>query len=293
MSRLPLVRCQFLLPFAAIHNSLGAPTESLLDKFKLPLLLHGKGDNYIPARNAIYFIEAAARTQGISDFGYLAAQSLKFEQWHPNARTLILQSPTLLYALRAVCSRAHVDATNLAMHLEFHGKALRICSRLTGSTGSQHLEHIQWIQNMLPIQLVRQFAGLHWAPETIAFEAPTHPSLNIQEQWPKTRFLSGQKTSWIDVPAKYLSLPPLASTNIITSINPQDISSPNDLIDSLKLMLPSYIDEKVPTISQAAEIANMSMRSFQRNLANTGWSYREVINMVRFERAVHLLKKTD
>jgi len=282
MSNLPLVRCQFLMAFAELHSSIGAATEPLLEKFKLPAFLHDKEDDYVPLRNCLHFIETAARMQGIADFGYLASQRVKFAHWNQNARALILGAPTLFYALRAICARAHVDVTNLHMYLEPHGESLRICSRLRASTGMSHLEHSQWMQNLLPIEIVRQFASPDWAPQTIAFQARVHPGRDIQECWPRTQFLSGQPASWIDVPWQYLGLPPLAPWQSHDPAGVQEMHSAHELIHSLRMMLPSYLDGKIPTVMEVAEMANTSVRSLQRIFAATGFSYREILNTVKF-----------
>lgn len=291
MSNIPLTRCQFLIPFAEIHGASGTSTEALLEKFKLPAFLHSKEDNYVPVKNTILFVESVARSRGISDLGYLAAQYVKFEQWSEDSRSAILSAPTLFHALRSICQRSHIDTTNLSIHLEFHGNSLRICSRLKGSEGMPHLEHAQWLQNILPIEVVRLFAGPDWAPETIAFEAPHTPSLDVQGCWPKTRFLSGQKTAWIDVPLQYLGILPNFHEEPRHSTG--EFRSSIQLINSLKMMLPSYLDGRVPKIAEVAEMANTSARSLQRTLASAGLSYRDIINAVKFQRAAQILKKTD
>ena len=67
----------------------------------------------------------------------------------------------------------------------------------------------------------------------------------------------------------------------------------NDLIGMLRLMLPSYLDERIPSISEIAEMANISVRSFQRKLSSTGLTYSDLIDVVRFESAKKLLRDTE
>lgn len=54
-------------------------------------------------------------------------------------------------------------------------------------------------------------------------------------------------------------------------------------------MLPSYLGGKVPTVADIAEMANTSIRSLQRTLSESGWSYRQILNTVKFEQATKLL----
>lgn len=293
MRGIPLTRCQFLMPFADICSEIGTPTEALLQKFRLPASLEEKLDHYVPILPAIQFAEAAQRSQGISDFGFLASQRLQFCHLSETLRTIIRYSPTLLVALQQTCKRAQVEDTNLSMWLELHDEHLRVCSKLLGTTGLQHLEHSQWLQNVFPVHIVRQFAGPGWVPASMAFEARYMPGREPQAFWSNTRFLSAQEASWIDVPVAYLSLPPLGNE---PPPNPpaEDVgTSVNDLIGMLQLMLPSYLDERIPSVSEIAEMANISVRSFQRKLSSTGLTYSDLIDVVRFENAKKLLRDTD
>lgn len=293
MSGIPLTRCQFLLPFAQIHDEIGAPTESLLIKFRLPASLSEKAGHYVPILPAIEFAQAAQRIQGITDFGFQASRRVEFCHLSEKLRALVAHAPTLFAALHQVCRWAPLEDTNLVMWLERCDDCIRICSRLEGTTGLPYLEHSQWLQNIFPIHIVRQFTGPNWVPATIAFEAPYTPSLETQAFWPNTRFLSGQSASWIDIPIPFLSLPNLSHES--PPILSEDESGPPDvdLVVTLKLMLPSYLGQNLPTVAEAAEIAGISLRSFQRKLLNVGLSYSGLVDLVRFESAVNLLRDTD
>jgi AraC-like DNA-binding protein len=156
-----------------------------------------------------------------------------------------------------------------------------------------HLEHTQWVQNVMTVQLVRQFAGPHWAPTTIAFEARYTPGIETQSQWPNTRFLSAQQSSWIDVSIELLSLP-----NPAKAVRPdpsRDWFQPinTDTVSMLRLLLPSYLDERVPNIAEVAEIVGTSVRTLQRELAAVGLTYSGLIDQARFGKAVSLLRAAD
>lgn len=293
MPRLPLTRCQFLIPFADILSDIGAPTGSLLEKHRLPSSLEEKSLLFVPILPAIRFAEAAGRAQDIEDFGFHAACQLHFSDLSEKTRTLIAHSPTLLVALQHTCRWASLEDTNLNIWIERANDHIKICSRLAGTRGLLHLEHSQWLQNMFSIYIVRQFAGLEWAPATIAFEARYTPRPATQSAWPNTRFLSAEHASWIDVPISYLSL-----SNRPNEIGPplhddEDGPSSYEIIETLKLMLPSYLDDGVPALAEIAEMAGVSTRSFQRKLSYAGFTYSDLIDTVRFEMASKLLRDTD
>ncbi|WPO41678.1 helix-turn-helix transcriptional regulator [Tardiphaga sp. 42S5] len=293
MANIPLTRCQFLLPFVGILDETGAPTSSLLTKFRLPSSLVDKSDLYVPLMPAIRFMETARRSQGIEEFGFLASQRLHFSHMREKTRALIAHSPTLLVALRHACTWAPREDTILSMWIEHDDDHVRICSRLAGTNGLLHMEHPQWIQNIFPIHIVRQFAGPDWMPATIAFEARYTPSSATQSLWPNVRFLSGQHAAWIDVPISHLSF-----SNHRKDVSPaphdhEDGPSGYDIVELLKLMLPSYLDDGIPALAEVAEMAGVSTRSFQRKLAHVGLSYSDLLDTVRYENASKLLRDTN
>jgi AraC-like DNA-binding protein len=145
----------------------------------------------------------------------------------------------------------------------------------------------------MPIAVIRTFAGANWAPETIAFEAHYTPSVETQSLWPNTRFLSGQKSSWIDVPNSQLGLPNPARNVPHRSAGNEYQPIGTDTVTALKLLLPSYLDERVPNIAAVAEIAGTSVRTLQRELTAVGLTYSDLLDQVRFEKAVRLLDATD
>ncbi|OYU89158.1 MAG: AraC family transcriptional regulator [Bradyrhizobiaceae bacterium PARB1] len=293
MANIPLTRCQFLLPFVGILDDTGAPTSSLLARFRLPSSLIDKSDLYVPLMPAIRFMETARRSQGIEEFGFLASQRLHYSHMREKTRALIAQAPTLLVALRHACTWAPREDTILSMWIEHDDDHARICTTLAGTNGLLHMEHLQWIQNIFSIHIVRQFAGPDWMPATIAFEARYTPRPATQALWPNVRFLSGQHAAWIDVPISYLSLTNRRKDVSFTPQAHEDGPSGYDIVELLKLMLPSYLDDGIPALADVAEMAGVSTRSFQRKLAHVGLSYSDLLDTVRYENASKLLRETD
>lgn len=293
MSGIPLTRCQFVMPFAEIHDEIGAPTASLLTKFRLPICLEEKSHHFVPILPAIRFAEAAQNSQGITDIGFRASQKLMFCHLSEKLRAVIGHSPTLLVALQKLCKWATLEDTNLSVFLERYEDHVRICTKLKGTTGLRHLEHSQWLQNVFAIHIVRQFTGQSWFPGTIAFEARYTPTSETQSFWPNTRFLSGQTASWIDVPIPHLGLPNLSKESPSDPYGDEAEPAGSEIISTLKLMLPSYLGEAAPTIAEIAEMAGTSARSLQRRLSAADLSYSGLLETARFENAAKLLRATD
>jgi AraC-like DNA-binding protein len=292
MADIPLTRGQFLLPFVSILDDIGAPTEALLESSRLPSSLAEKSELYLPLLPALRFVETAQRTQGIEDFGFLAAQRLHFSHMRETTRALIAHSPTLLVALRHACHWASREDTILSMWIEHHPDHARVCSRLAGP-GHLHLKYAQWIQNIFPIHIIRQFAGADWMPTTIGFESSYAPSPETRSCWPNVRFLSNQNAAWISLPLTLLGLPNRMQTAFAPPRDDEDGPSAYDIVELLKLMLPAYLDEGTTALADVAEIAGVSTRTLQRKLAHVGLSYSDILDTVRYENASRLLCDTD
>ncbi|HEV7334746.1 MAG TPA: helix-turn-helix domain-containing protein [Bosea sp. (in: a-proteobacteria)] len=293
MADIPLTRGQFLLPFVSILDEIGAPTDTLLEKSRLPASLEDKSDLYLPLLPALRFVETAQRSQGIEDFGFLAAQRLHFSHLREKTRLLIAHSPTLLIALRHACHWASREDTILSMWIEHADDHVRICSRLAGTRGLLHLKYAQWIQNIFPIHIIRQFAGPDWMPLAIAFESSYAPSPATRSAWPNVRFLSNRHAAWVSLP---ISLLGLSNRSVaLPPALPDHEAGPSayDIVELLKLMLPAYLDGGKTALADVAEIVGLSTRTFQRKLAALGLAYSDVLDTVRYQHASGLLRDTD
>jgi len=293
---IPLTRWVFVSPFISILNEMGAPTASLLAKFHLPTHLEPKSNHYIPLFPALRFVTATQLSQGIADFGFLAGRKLRFEALNAQFRATVHRSPTLLAALQSFCRFVQLEDNMLHVRLEQHGPSLRVCysSAIPGAEGMPHFEHAQWLQNMVAILIVRQFAGPQWLPPTFAFQARHVPTKETQSFWPNTRFLSGQNAAWIEIPVSQLSLPVRMRARAPSRSQEQPFCPiGTDVVTALKLMLPSYLGADVPVIAEAAEIVGTSARSLQRELAAADLTYSRLLEQVQFESAAEMLRETD
>ena len=208
-------------------------------------------------------------------------------------RAIIRFSPTLFIALQQLCKWASLEDTTVSVWLERDDHHVRVCSKIAGTASVPHLEHSQWLQNVYVMHIVRQFSSPHWVPATMAFEARYEPSLETRSFWQNTRFISDQNSSWIDIPVSFLDLPNLASETPAPSHNDDVGPSGHEIVSAVKLMLPSYLDDKIPTIAEIAEMAGISVRSFQRKLSSAGVTYSDLLDGARFENAAKLLRDTN
>ena len=293
MKAIVVARCALLAPFVEVLNDIGAPAERMLSRFGLPAHPEKKPNDYFPLIPALHFATIAQSSQGIADFGFRAVQRMHFGHMSDQLQAAVRHAPTLFAVLEQWCQLIQIEDNFVSYWLERHDNLLRVCNSISGTAGTLHLEHTQWLQNVMMVYVIRQFAGPNWAPATIAFEARYTPGPETQSRWPHTRFLSGQKVSWIDVPISLLSLPNPVKPAASVPSEREFRRIGTDAITALKMKLPSYLDKGYLGIAEVAEIAGTSVRSLQRGLASAGLTYSRLLDQVRFEKGADLLRKTD
>ena len=72
------------------------------------------------------------------------------------------------------------------------------------------------------------------------------------------------------------------------------VAPPVDLADSLQKLVKTYLHDGYPSLDLIAEIVGIGgPRTLQRRLADSGISFRTLIDRARFEVAAELLTQTD
>jgi hypothetical protein len=81
MQPVPLIHLSALPPAIGILNEIGAPTEALLQRSHLPTLDYENPSGFVPVLSTWSFIDDAAETQGLWDFGFRIAERVTVLHW--------------------------------------------------------------------------------------------------------------------------------------------------------------------------------------------------------------------
>jgi len=280
-------------------REIGVLVDRELAMAGLPTMLEEQPDSYVPALLATNFLRKMERNEGIEDLGFLAAQKLSLGTLGAHLRSTARRAPSLYAVLKLFCRSARFESPNLHFSMVPNGDGIRVCSTFYGYRESNGLQYAEWLQNFAAVAVVRQFAGQRWCPAEIAFMSRFSPSRRALERFPNTRFHTGMKTAWIEVPAYLLGLPlrigrcDTASYAASKWNRELPVQLNLDFPGSLKLALRAYLGEGNPGVNLAAEIAGTSVRTLQRKLARYGLTYSAVIRQARFETAARLLRVHD
>ncbi len=296
MEPIMLARAAHLLLFAEIAHEIGTPVARELRRARLPTLLQDRPDSYIAVRQAMHFIRGIERREGIDDIGFRAAQRVTCSRLSPHCADLLGGASTLYDLFAKFAKLVPLENTNVRASIRRDGQYFRIGIDLLGPVDRDDLRYSEWIQVMVATKLIREVQGPAWCPAEISFKSCFVPCRESYRAFPETPILVGQESTSILVPAMLMSEPldgmPARSPahGAVTEGPEQPLGNRLDFGRSLMIALRSYLPEGYPDLALAAEIAGTSVRTLQRRLMLLGTSYSHLVQQIRFEAAVELIR---
>ncbi len=292
----PIVRAAHLLPFLGFLRRVGTPLERELARAKLPTSV-SEPSQYVSKLAALRFLIAAEARSGVDDLAFRAIEDLALSQLSDELIARIATAPTLFAALQAFADFARIEDAEIRYWLDGTSDTARIHSRCgpSGEVGGLHFA--EWLENMVPIVIVRAFAGTQWQPPEMAFRSTVVPGVYPRARFPCTRFQLGQPSAGIRLDRSLLALRPPASLRRVGEAATRRMEaketgeSLTEFPVLLRKLLAPYLADGYPRIELAAEVIGTSVRSLQRRLSTTGLTYSDLIEHVRFDAAARLLSE--
>ncbi len=300
MEPIALHRTTIIRPFIEFLTDIGAPVNRTLQQVKLPTLALSDPNYYISSLAFWKFTEIMAIKEGIQDLGFLVGREFGVTAIDPNYNKMLAQLPSLYQALLKTCHavKAETSHSDMLIYNTLTGNT-RFCHRT--SFGIKHPNHsrMELYALMGMVGIIQEFTGPAWQPKEIGLMSYQKPSARIRESLPNCQLLNGQAYGFVSIETALLSLPPLLQSqdkegNCKQALVSSQLGGAADgFLNSLKQLLQSYFPEGTPSIGLAAEMANTSVRSLQRELAKSKLSYRDLLTQVRYTTAINLLKDPD
>lgn len=294
---IPLVRVNSILPFVSFLGKIGAPTQRYLNRARIPILALENSETLIPLYLACQFIEDLADHEGTRALGIEVGLKTGVEQlgvygW------LLRHSLTLFDLFKFVEKTVRWYSSGDQVNLKINGKKAWICHRST-LPNDIVLCHQNHYAVMLYYKAICLIAGPAWQPPEIHFVSKKHCGLKDIDLFSNTQFSFDQATDAICFPREFLSRSLRHFNSYSDSQRHQDkkllqVTAPAlDFPRSTQQVLRFLLRGGHPKIELAAEIAGMSVRSFQRYLAAEGLTYVRMVEQVRFDTAVDYLEDPD
>ncbi len=293
MSPIPLVRVNAFLPYVQFLNQIGTPIDRLMEQTGIPILVLNHPESLMPFIPAINFLEKTARLEGIEDLGLLVAQQISadhlgaFGKCVCQAATLYELLQTIIRLIKTEFSGEEVWLSEEEDSIWFHTQYL-----VAPYIATRHAQNFTVLLYLKTFQLA---LGPAWQPEELHLQVGNSKWLAKLECLSNTRIRFDQPYNAIKLPKAQLRLPihhplqtlqPLSKKAEVTLLS--TAPAPN-FVDSLQQLILILLKDNYPSISLVAEVSGMSVRSFQRRLAESNLSYSKLVEKVRIDEAMRLL----
>jgi AraC-like DNA-binding protein len=291
MKAIPLTRSATFIPFVDFLSRGSASVPRLLGAADISPDVLSSPENLLPLQQASTFVGGAARREGVEDlglqvgaatpiarlglFGLALAQSLTLNDL---IRKLIRLVPLLDSGARVWLVRR--DASTLELRLKHDAQEGRA--------------QIDAYALMLLISALRLAIGPTWRPQKVALDSAAVGLAHRQEALSEAAIDGKVDYVAVCIPRERLAQP--MGRNHVHTTDPARTEGEfvatapaSDVVGSISQVIHGALRTGVPTIDGAAEMAGTSVRTLQRRLAANAITYEEVVNRVRFEKAVRLL----
>jgi AraC-like DNA-binding protein len=294
MQAVPLIRVAVLQPFATFLDQIGAPTGRLLGQFNLSTALLTDLEQLVPLVQSAAFVEAAAKAEGLETLGLVVGQQT--QALHLGMFGQLLCSSLTLYDLLITAERIiGMHNSGERVELVWRPDAVWLRNQLDALDRYPSAQ-AQQFSLMVYLNILRLALGPTWQPPEICLASPPSRSLLAMEEFEGVQIRFGMPYTAIKIPRDRLHLP----LSAIAAPTPQpDLatfysSAPaQDLVGSVQQLIHALLPQGYPDAAVVAMAAGVSVRSLQRKLTEEGVSYARLVDRVRFERAVTLLKQPD
>lgn len=154
-----------------------------------------------------------------------------------------------------------------------------------------------WVAFM--VRLVRFAAGPKWSPAQVNVRAASVPRSAMRDLVGEATLRTRKNVTSIVFPSQPYAGPsetfPEKGSAVWTrhhrALRRGDTTP--DLAGSLRLVLKSYLPDGSPTVQQAAKLTGMSVRTLQRRLKTEGVSYSQLLEELRHDLALYLLRNPE
>lgn len=292
-----LVRATALSPMFAAMEQFNINSSMLLNDAHLPQVDCCDPNDWIPSERLLHLDEMVRQKAGIPSFAVFAAEAASIGEMGEFGKQLY-QSSTLNDALSRYCDNHKFYRNSAKCYLMRGQNCIWLCRQTNGhfEIGFEQLE-IYALSEM--IKVVRLAMGPNWWPDRLYFQSEGAPSFQDLAEEAGTELRFKQEFGGFGIPLSSLVLPlrfsDADSAYEYSTGADEEYWKPasDEFIGILRQILPSYMRDGDIKIEMIAEILDLSIRSLQRQLAQRGLCYRDLLEQVRFQMALNMLKQGD
>lgn len=287
-------RASAVLPFVAFLESIGSPTERLLQQAHISAALLDEPDSLIPLIPAYRFIEQAAQLEHLENLGIVVGQQTS--AFDLGAYGAALAGTSTIYEYLQIGIKligSHSSGTRFWIASE--GDAIRINQYLQKPAGlGRCIADLYTL--VVTINMMRQFIGPNWNPDEIRLLAGNEKLLGENNPFEASKLVLRQHHSSFTIPRALLMLPvPKNDATFQVEDAPSVLvpPMPQDFRTSMEHVVRSLVSDGEASIEVASEVVGMSPRTLQRRLSEVGCVFSHLVASSRLQLAKYWLTQTD
>lgn len=298
---IPLVNIGWIHPFLEILGEIGAPYEEILRRANLPALSVDDGSALVPTERIYQFVDLADKATGLPDLGLRAGSRFEIESLLPTAEGF-WSRPGVFRTLESFINVCLESSSNIDMWIESRSDRERTLEFFyLGTFGRENpaFPTVEQFMVALMVRLTRSAAGPAWCPDLVNFRASSVPEEAIRKLANESEVRCGQTTTSIVFPGqRWVSrIDPFPDPgSSVWKRHRRSLRSwhrGDDLAGSLRLVLRAYLPDGSPGIGLAARLSGTTVRTLQRRLEEQGTSYSHLLEGLRHDLAIYLLRDSS
>ena len=292
-----LIHTSQTLPFVQFLEQNGCPTESLLQKAKLPLALLDRVDGYLPEKQLWKLLDVVVENEGLKDYGLRVGKEIDIRALLGGLVSRLAQQPTLHAVLDTFCQLVKEESSDAQFWIStsVDGKHHWFCRGGVPGIKVGQREAEQYTLLMM-VELIRLVTCSNWQPKRIHLQTNDMVAYKDCELLNYCNVDFGQTRTAIEIPsyiANTLDNPNWYHNQFSLQANMDSAEQKQparDFAGSLSQVLEFYLQEGSTDINTAAEIVGVSARTLQRRLAKEGLGFSQLVDKARFKNSIPLLQ---
>jgi AraC-like DNA-binding protein len=281
-AEIPLVKAAFRKQFTVAMEAMSIDSKTYYRKVRLPVNDPEDLESLVPLRPMYRLANIVATEAGVPDFG---ARVARLTPWHKveSLEVVIGKSKTLGELIENFCKHA----VNQRSHAYFRlHKDKSFC--WFGYHGPVILKNdvqIELYRITSMIQFVQLAAGSGWRPQRVELrmiETDTSSACPLISQ---SELNFSSEVSRISIPNILLKLPVFLDIPVTLKASNNDYNIHGDFIETLRQIIPAFLDRGTCKIESIAEVTELSVRTLQRRIKNHEINFNQLLGEAKFALA--------
>jgi len=298
---IPVVNIGWIHPFLEILDEVSVPSEGILREADLPILATEDGSVMVPTDKIYRLVHLATRATRLPDLGFRAGNRIELAPLLP-APEQYWSRPGVFRTLESFIDVNLASTSHGDLWVESKSdkeKSIEFFYKGTFGRGNPAFPIVEQFMVALMVRFTRFAAGADWRPDLVNLRAISVPEEAIRKLVGEAEVRCAQTRTSIVFPTHHWvgriePIPPRVSKiwkRHTRSL--QDWHPGTDLAGSLRLVLGAYLPDGSPGIELAAKLCGTTVRTLQRRLGDQGTTYSQLLDELRHDLAIYLLRDPD